>query len=102
MRGPVRLAQMALACVCTTALGLLVVPEVNMIPNGSIGSTARPAHASASSANRSAKATTSATGASASTGSVTAIQRRSAPASATRAANSGWVMAATHCALSTK
>ena len=28
----------ALAWVCTTALGLLVVPEVNMIPNGRIGS----------------------------------------------------------------
>ena len=50
LRGPVRLAHTALAWVWTTALGRLVVPEVNMIPNGSIGSAGRPAQ-SASSAN---------------------------------------------------
>ena len=38
LRGPMRLAQTALACVCTTAFGRLVVPDVNMIPKGSIGS----------------------------------------------------------------
>ena len=45
LRGPIRLAQTALACVCTTALGLFVVPDVNMIPNGRSGSmrAARPA-----------------------------------------------------------
>jgi len=98
VRGPVRLDQTALAWVWTTAFGRLVVPEVNMMPNGNIGSTARPAHAEASSANRSAKAMRSP-----STGpSVTAIQRRSGPASATRSTNSGWVIAATHRACSTK
>jgi hypothetical protein len=48
LRGPVRLAQMALAWVCTTALGLLVVPEVNMMQKGSIGSTGRPGQFAAS------------------------------------------------------
>src|SRR5437773_2583657 len=48
VRGPLRLAQIAFACVCTTAFGLLVVPDVNMIPKGSIGSTVRPGHAAAS------------------------------------------------------
>src|SRR4051812_25158011 len=48
VRGPLRLAQIAFACVCTTALGLLVVPDVNIIPKGSIGSIARPGHAVAS------------------------------------------------------
>ena len=48
LRGPVRLAQIALAWVCTTALGRLVVPDVNMIPNGSMGSVARPAQSPAS------------------------------------------------------
>ena len=44
LRGPMRLAQTALAWVWTTAFGLLVVPEVNMIPNGRSGSIARPVH----------------------------------------------------------
>ena len=42
LSGPTRLAQIALAWVCTTALGRDVVPEVNMIPTGSIGSAGRP------------------------------------------------------------
>ena len=48
LRGPMRLAHTAFACVCTTAFGLLVVPEVNMIPNGRSGSIARPGHDAAS------------------------------------------------------
>ena len=48
LRGPSRLAHTALAWVCTTALGLLVVPDVNMMPNGSSGSAGRPGHAEAS------------------------------------------------------
>src|SRR5207244_2364904 len=47
-QGPVRLAQIALACVCTTAFGRLVVPDVNMIPNGNIGSAGRGVQSSAS------------------------------------------------------
>ena len=43
-----RLAHTAFACVCTTALGLLVVPDVNMIPNGASARSARPAHEAAS------------------------------------------------------
>ena len=46
--GPTRLAQMALAWVCTTALGREVVPEVYMIPTGSIGSAGRPGKPSSS------------------------------------------------------
>ena len=48
LRGPVRLAQIALAWVCTTAFGRLVVPDVNMIPNGSIGSGVRGTQSDAS------------------------------------------------------
>ncbi len=44
LRGPMRLAQIALAWVWTTALGRLVVPDVNMMPNGSIGSMGRGVH----------------------------------------------------------
>ena len=40
--GPTGSAQIALAWVCTTALGREVVPEVYMIPTGSIGSVGRP------------------------------------------------------------
>ena len=38
LTGPLRDAQTALACVWTTAFGREVVPEVNMMPAGSIGS----------------------------------------------------------------
>ena len=48
LRGPVRLAQIALAWVWTTAFSRLVVPEVNMIPKGSIGSGSRPDQSPAS------------------------------------------------------
>ena len=47
LRGPMRLAHTALAWVCTTAFGRLVVPEVNMIPKGSIGSAGRGVQSSA-------------------------------------------------------
>ncbi len=103
LRGPVRLAQTALACVCTTALGRLVVPEVNMIPNGSMGSIGRRPSAAPEalvSANRPSKASKPtpvqpSAGASPPSSSVTAIHFRPRAASATMAANCGWVMAAT-------
>ena len=48
LSGPTRDAQITLACVCTTAFGREVVPEVNMIPTGSIGSAGRSGSAAPS------------------------------------------------------
>src|SRR5207237_763475 len=106
LRGPVRLAQIALACVCTTALGLLVVPDVNMIPNGTSGSMSRPPHSLTSPSND-AKGSQpwlrwSSEAGSPELSSVTAIHFKPGPASTTIAAYCGCVIAATHCALSTK
>jgi hypothetical protein len=99
LRGPSRLAHTALACVCTTAFGRLVVPDVNMIPNGSIGSGARPGQLDGS-ANNEENDVCSCPACSAVAGSpllssVTAIHLSAGAASATIAANWGWVMAAT-------
>ena len=41
LAGPMRLAQSAFAWVWTTALGREVVPDVNMMPAGAIGSAGR-------------------------------------------------------------
>src|SRR5665213_36224 len=106
LRDPSRLAQMALAWVWTTALGLLVVPDVNMIPNGRSGSAGRPGQASAS-PNRSSKESRLSPDRSAAVGSsasspVTATHWRSGPAATTIDAYLGWVMAATHWDLSMK
>src|SRR4051812_36686780 len=98
LRGPSRLAQIAFACVCTTALGRLVVPDVNMIPNGSIGSAGRPAHALGSAANSASNESN----VSPAPSPVTAIHFNAGAASATMDANWGWVIAATHCALLAK
>ena len=92
-----RLAQIALAWVCTTALGLLVVPDVNMIPKGSIGSTARPVQASASTEQVVERGRSAS-----SVAAVSSLSSEARAASATRSANSGWVMAATHWAFSAK
>jgi hypothetical protein len=54
LSGPTRVPHSVLACVCTTAFGRDVVPEVNMIPTGSIGSAGRGTNSSIS-ANRSSK-----------------------------------------------
>src|SRR4051812_28246058 len=97
LRGPRRLAQIALACVCTTAFGRFVVPDVNMIPNGSIGSAGRPAHADDSAANRSSNRSVPP-----SPSPVTAIHFSVGAASTTIDANCGWVIAATHWALLAK
>src|SRR4051812_44280913 len=109
LRGPRRLAQIALACVCTTALGRFVVPDVNMIPNGSIGSIARPRHADGSATKRSSNRSYAGrsypgrlSGAGPSLASVTAIHFSAGAASATISAYCGWVIAATHCALLAK
>ena len=96
--GPVRLAQIALACVCTTAFGRLVVPEVNMIPNGSIGSGARGVQSPAS-ANRASNASkpwasSSSVAGSPLLSSVTAIHFNAGAAAAIIAAYCGWVIAA--------
>lgn len=99
LRGPVRLAQIALACVCTTAFGRLVVPDVNMIPNGSIGSVARAVNSGAppTSVSNASKpcAASAADAGSPLLSSVTAIHFRAGAAAATIAAYCGWVMAAT-------
>ena len=85
--------------VCTTALGLDVVPEVNMIPTGRRGSGLRAGTAAASpkSDSKSSKPWSSCSGVAGSPelSSVTTTQDSSGPASATTAANWGWVMAAT-------
>src|SRR3954467_5897677 len=99
LRGPVRLAQIGLACVCTTAFGRLVVPDVNMIPNGSIGSGARGAK-SAASPKRESNASKPCAASSALAGSpllspVTAIHFNAGAAAATLAAYCGCVIAAT-------
>src|SRR5581483_11089011 len=104
--GPTRPAHSAFACVCTTAFGRDVVPDVNMIPAGSIGSGARVGAASGSS-NRSSNATNRPPCASVDAGSppssaVTAIHCRRGPAEATSGAYRGWVTAATQSACSTK
>ena len=90
-----------LAWVCTTAFGLEVVPEVNMMPAGSNGSAGR-CGASAGSPNSESNdsqpwASSSSVGTLSELPSVTTTQPRSGPASATRAANLGWVIAPTHC-----
>src|SRR5437773_11145988 len=97
LRGPVRLAQIALACVCTTALGRLVVPDVNMIPNGSIGSGARGVQ-SAASASRVSKeskpcAASASLGGSPLLSAVTAIHFNAGAAAPIIDAYCGWVMA---------
>src|SRR5262245_40951393 len=99
LRGPRRLAQIAFAWVCTTAFGRLVVPDVNMIPNGSMGSAGRPAQADGSAANSESNASNEPPSA---PSPVTAIHFRAGAASATIDANWGWVIAAMHCALLAK
>ncbi len=96
-----RLAQIAFACVCTTAFGRLVVPDVNMMPKGSIGSASRGANVFAS-PNRASKRSqaslavrSSSLGASPLLLSVTAIQRRPGAAFASMPTKAGWVIAAT-------
>ena len=98
LRGPMRLAQTALACVCTTALGRLVVPDVNMIPNGSIGSAGRGVHSAASREQRVERARSRGPRSSSVAGSpllssVTAIHFSAGAAAATIAAYCGWVIA---------
>ena len=46
--GPTWLAQSALAWVCTTAFGREVVPDVNMMPTGAIGSAGRSGQSASS------------------------------------------------------
>jgi len=95
----VRSAQIALACVWTTAFGRLVVPDVNMIPNGSIGSGARgvqsPTSAKSASNASNPWADSSAAAGSPLLSAVTAIHFNAGAAAATIAAYCGWVMAAT-------
>src|SRR6478735_3144946 len=103
LSGPTRVDQITLACVWTTALGRDVVPEVNMIPTGSIGSAARSGK-DAPSPWRSAKGirsapivvgSASAFGASPLSSTVTAIHFRFWALAATISAYCGWVIAAT-------
>jgi hypothetical protein len=109
LSGPTREAQITFACVCTTAFGRDVVPEVNMMPTGSIGSAGRSGSAAASptsSANaiRSAPPSNRARGEAGSplSSSVTAIHFRCFACSATSSACCGWVMAATQRACAAK
>src|ERR1700730_12459186 len=99
LRGPVRLAQMALAWVWTTALGRLVVPDVNMIPNGSMGTGARSTQwaASPKRVSNASKpwADSSVVGGSPLLSSVTAIHFNAGAAATTIAAYCGCVIAAT-------
>ena len=46
--GPTLAAQRALAWVCTTAFGREVVPDVNMMPTGAIGSAGRSGQSASS------------------------------------------------------
>jgi hypothetical protein len=105
LSGPTREAQITFACVCTTAFGRDVVPEVNMIPTGSIGSAARsgsaaPSPTSSANAIRSAPPSARARGCAGSplSSSVTAIHFRCLACAATRSAYCGCATAATHFA----
>ena len=92
-------AHSALAWVCTTAFGFDVVPEVKRMPAGSIGSASRTgasATSPSSEANESRPwASSSSVAGTPELSSVTTIQPRSGPASATSDANFGWVIAPT-------
>src|SRR5690606_38586239 len=91
-------AHRAFAWVCTTALGFEVVPEVNRMPAGSIGSAGRPSKASGSPISVSKGPWPSsgvASGGAPESSSVTTTHPRSGPASATSAAYCGWVIAPT-------
>ena len=95
--GPTRAAHSALAWVCTTAFGCDVVPDVNRIPTGAIGSGVRTGASSGDPTSESNGANRSSPepGASPVSSPATAIQDRSGPAAATRGANDAWVTAAT-------
>ncbi len=104
--GPTRPAHRALACVWTTALGREVVPEVNMIPAGSIGSAGRSGRASPSpnSVSKPSWPWSSCSGGAGSPllSSVTTIHCSPGALCATIPASCGWVIAPTHRVCSAK
>src|SRR5690606_10909747 len=102
LSGPTRDDQITLAWVCTTAFGRDVVPEVNMIPTGSIGSAGRagsaaPSPVSSAKGKRSAPTPDGSAGSGASplSSAVTAIHFTPDALAATSSTYWGWVIAAT-------